>query len=167
MTKNMKSGIFKVDPDNVQAITKDQLKDADKDKFEAHMKHYEELCMVSYGNTKGGVFKKNPLPTPKQVTFSVDLEGLQDMMNNAMHQTLIDQAKVLANTIQNCLTKIFKKGVEGRYLGPAYFQPNQTPPVFQHSQSASPPIDDPTIGVMSSPQINATAPGSSSDSQLI
>jgi hypothetical protein len=163
----MKSGTFKVDPDNVQTITKDQLKDADKAEFEAHMKHYEELCRVSYGQTKGGVFKKNLLPTPKQVTFSVDPEGLQDMMNKAMHQTMIDQAKVFTNTIQNCLIETLKKAAEGRYLGPAYFQPNRTPPMFQHNQSASLPIDDQPVGVSPSPQINATAPGSSSDSQPI
>jgi hypothetical protein len=49
------------------------------------MKHYEELCLASYDQIKSGVFKKNPLPTPKQVTFSADPEGLQDMMTKAMH----------------------------------------------------------------------------------
>jgi hypothetical protein len=34
------------------------------------------------------------------------------MMNKAMHQTMIDQLTVLANTIQNCLTKTLKKGIE-------------------------------------------------------
>jgi hypothetical protein len=122
MTKNTKSGTFEVDLDNIQAITRDPLKDADKAEFEAHMKRYEELCLTSYGQSKGGVFKKNHLPIPKQVTFLADPEGLQDMMNKAMHEIMIDQAKVLANTIQNCLTKTLKKGAEGEYLGPAYFQ---------------------------------------------
>jgi hypothetical protein len=107
------------------------------------------------------------LPTAKQVTFSADPEGLQDMMNKAMHQTMINQAKVLANTIQNCLTETLKKGVEGGYLGPAYFQLNRTPPVFQKDQSAFPAIDDSTVRVSLFPQINTTAPGSSSDSQPI
>jgi hypothetical protein len=49
------------------------------------MKHYEELCLASYGQTKGGVYKKNPLPTPQQITFSTDLEGLQDMTNKVIH----------------------------------------------------------------------------------
>jgi hypothetical protein len=39
--------------------------------------------------------------------------------------------------------------------------------MFPHNQSASPPIDDLTKGILPSPQINATAPGSSSDSQPI
>jgi hypothetical protein len=39
--------------------------------------------------------------------------------------------------------------------------------VFQHNQLAPLPIDDPTRGKSPSPQINATAPGSSSDSQPI
>jgi hypothetical protein len=56
------------------------------------------------------------------------------------------------------------KGAEREYLGPTYFQPNRTPLVFQKDQSASLPIDDPTVGVTPSPQINATALGSSSDS---
>jgi hypothetical protein len=39
--------------------------------------------------------------------------------------------------------------------------------VFQHNQSAPPPSDDPTKRISPSPQINATAPGSSADSQPI
>jgi hypothetical protein len=130
MTKPTKNGPSDVDPENVQLITKDQLKDSDKAELEAHMKHYEELCLASYGQTKSGVFKKNPLPTPKQVTFSADPEGLQDMMTKVMHQTMIDQSKVFTNTIQNAIIDALKKGAEGGYMGPAYYQPKQTPPVF-------------------------------------
>jgi hypothetical protein len=59
------------------------------------MKHYDELCLASYGQIKSGVFKKNPLPTPKQATFLADLEGLQDMMTKAMHQTMISRGYIL------------------------------------------------------------------------
>jgi hypothetical protein len=48
------------------------------------------------------------------------------MMTKAMHQMMIDQSKVFANTIQNCLNEALKKGAEGGYLRPAYFQPNRT-----------------------------------------
>jgi hypothetical protein len=65
MTKNTEIGAFEIDPENVQAITKDQLKDTDKAEFEAHIKHYEELCLASYNETKSGIFKKNPLLTTK------------------------------------------------------------------------------------------------------
>jgi hypothetical protein len=71
------------------------------------------------------------LPKPKQVTFSANPEGLQDMMTKAMHQTMIDQSQVFANTIQNVLIDALKQGVAGGYLGPAYYQPKQTPPAFQ------------------------------------
>jgi hypothetical protein len=164
MTKTTKTGISEIDPKNIQAITRDQLKGTDKAKFEAHMRHYEELCLASYGQTKNRVFKKSPLPTPKQVTFSADPESLQDMMTKATHQAMIDQDKVFANTVQHSLIEALKKGVEGGYLGPAYFQLNQTPPVFQQDQSATPPIDDPIVKVVPSPQ---AAPGSSSNSQPI
>jgi hypothetical protein len=55
--------------------------------------------MALYDQTKGGVFKKSLLPTPKQVTFSADPKSLQDMMTKVMDQTMIDQAKVFTNTI--------------------------------------------------------------------
>jgi hypothetical protein len=124
MTKTTETGPSEIDPENVQSITRDQLKDTNKAEFEAHMKHCEEHCLASYDQTKGGIFKKSPLPTPKQVTFSADPESLQDMMTKAMHQTMIDQAKVFANTMQNSLIEALKKGEEGGYLEPAYFQPN-------------------------------------------
>jgi hypothetical protein len=75
--------------------------------------------------------KKNHLPTPKQVTFSADPEGLQGMMTKAVHKMMIDQSKVFANTIQNGIIDAHKQGAEGGYLGPTYFQPKQTPLVFQ------------------------------------
>jgi hypothetical protein len=164
MTKTTKTDPHEVDLENVQPITKVQVKDLDKAELEAHMKHYEELCLASYGQTKSGVFKKNPLPTPKQVTFSADPEGLQDMMTKVMHQTMIDQSKVFADTIQNTIIDALKKGAEGGYLGSAYYQPKQTPPMFQQDRSAIPPIDDLTAKATSSPQAAAS---SSSDAQPI
>jgi hypothetical protein len=164
MTKATKTGPSKADPENVQPITKDQLKDSDKAELEAHMKHYEELCLASYCQTKSGVFKKNPLPTPKQVTFSADPEGLQDMMTKAMHQTMIDQSMVFVNTIQNAIIDALKQGAAGGYLGPAYYQPKQTPPVSKQDQSVIPPIDNPTAKASPSPQ---PAASSSSDTQPI
>jgi hypothetical protein len=164
MTKAKKTGPSEVNLENVQPITKGQQKDSNKAELEAYMKHYEELCLASYGQTKSGVFKKNPLPTQKQVTFSADPEGLQDMMTKSMHQTMIGQSKVFANTIQNVIIDALKQGAEGGYLGPAYFQPRHTPPMFQQDQSAIPPIDDPTTKVTPSPQ---AATSSSSDTQPI
>jgi hypothetical protein len=103
----------------------------------------------------------------RRITFSTDPERLQNMMTKAMHQTMIDESMVFTNTIQNSIIEALKKGAEKGYLGPAYFQPNRTPPVLQHNQLAPPPIDDLTIGISPSPQIKANAHGSSSNSQLI
>jgi hypothetical protein len=41
----MKTGPHEVNPENVQPITKDQLKDSEKAELDAHMKHYEELSV--------------------------------------------------------------------------------------------------------------------------
>jgi hypothetical protein len=46
------------------------------------------------------------------------------MMTKAMHQTMIDQDKVFANTVQNSLIEALKNEAEGGYLGPTYFEPN-------------------------------------------
>jgi hypothetical protein len=105
---------------------------------------------------------KNPLPTPKKVTFSADLEGLQDIMTNSMHQIMIDESKVFTNTIQIAIIDALEKGAEGGYLGPAYYQPKQNPLVFQQNQSGNPPIDDPTAKATPSPQATTS---SSSDAQ--
>jgi hypothetical protein len=79
------------------------------------------------------------------------------MMTKVMHQTMIDQSKVFMNTIQNVIIDALKKGVEGGYLGPAYYQPKQTPPMFQQHQSAIPPIDDPTAKASPYPQAAASS----------
>jgi hypothetical protein len=34
------------------------------------------------------------------------------MMNKDMHQTMINESTILANTIQNCLTETLKQGTE-------------------------------------------------------
>jgi hypothetical protein len=62
---------------------------------------------------------------------------------------------------------MLKKGIEDGYVGPAYFQPRWSPPVFQRVQPASQPIDDPAVGITPCPQINTTTPDFSSDAQLI
>jgi hypothetical protein len=49
-------------------------------------------------------------------------------------------------------------------LGPAYYQPKQTPLVSQQDQSAIPPIDDTTVKASPSPEAAAS---SSSDTQPI
>jgi hypothetical protein len=77
---------------------------------------------------------------------------------------MIDQSKVFANTIQNAIIDALKEGAEWGYLGPAYYQPKQTPPMFQQDQSAIPPIDDPTAKASPSPQ---AAVSSSSDTQQV
>jgi hypothetical protein len=45
-----KTGPSEVDLENVQPITKDQLKDSDKAELEAHMKHYEDICLASWSD---------------------------------------------------------------------------------------------------------------------
>jgi hypothetical protein len=117
MMKPTKTGPHEVDLENFQPINNDEL----KVEFEAHMRHHEELCLASYGQTKSGVFEKSPLPAPKKVIFSADPKGHQDMRSKAKHQTMMDQSKVFKNTVHNAIIDALKQGAEGGYLGPAYF----------------------------------------------
>jgi hypothetical protein len=50
MTKPTKTGPSDINLENVQPITKDQLKESDKAEFEAYKKHYEELCLASWSD---------------------------------------------------------------------------------------------------------------------
>jgi hypothetical protein len=128
------------------------------------MKNYVWLHMV---RLKVGFSRRILFQGPQHITFLADPQGLQDMMNKAMHQTMIDQSTILVNTIQNCLTEMLKKGTEEGYVGLAYFQPGRSPLMFPKAQSPSQPIDDPTVGVTPSPQINAIAHDTSSNYQPI
>jgi hypothetical protein len=62
MTKPTKTGPSKIDPENAQVITRDLLKDIYNVEFKTHMRHYEELCLASYGQTKNEIFKKSLCP---------------------------------------------------------------------------------------------------------
>ena len=75
------------------------------------MEHYKKLCLSSFSRTKSGVVKKTPLPGPQHVTFTSDPGKLQEMVDEAMHRTLINQSELLENTIQNSLIKTLKEGL--------------------------------------------------------
>jgi len=72
----------------------------------------------------GEVIQKEALPAPRQITFEANLGKLQDMVDNAINHTLINQAGVLSNTVFNAVARTFKEGqLPPNYVGPAYHQP--------------------------------------------
>ena len=67
--------------------------------------------MGSFGRTRDGAVKKAPLPRPQQIIVQADPGRLQDMMTEAMHKSLIDQASVFNNTIQNCVKEVLREEI--------------------------------------------------------
>ena len=85
--------------DNIQAITEDQLQGELKAEYDAHMVEYKKLCLASFGCTRDKVIKKAPVPGPREVTFIAVSGKVQDMMDQAMNRSLINQSKVLENSM--------------------------------------------------------------------
>ena len=70
------------------------------------------------------MIQKEALSTPRQVTFEVNPDKLQDMVDSAINRALINQAGVLSNTVFNAVTRTFKEGqLPPNYVGPVYHQP--------------------------------------------
>jgi len=58
---------------------------------------------------------------PRQITFEVNPDKLQDMVDNAINRALINQSSVLSNTVFNAVARTFKEGqAPPLYVGPAY-----------------------------------------------
>ena len=88
-----------ISADNIQPITEDQLKPADKAEYDACMEEYRQLLMGNFGRTRDGAVKKAPLPRPWHVIVHAEPRKLQEMMTKAMHHSLIDQSSVFNNTV--------------------------------------------------------------------
>ena len=127
---NMSSKIpnpSEVTKDNIQEITVDLLEGENKAEYDVCMAEYGRLLMNSFGRTRDGAVKKAPLPRPQQIIIQANPGRLQDMMTEAMHKSLIDQASVFNNSVQNCVKEVLREEIMSGFKGPAYYQPNRNP----------------------------------------
>jgi len=84
---------------------------------------------------------------PRQITFKANPGKLQEMVDNAINRALINQSRVLSNTVFNAVARTFKEGqVPPLYVGPAYNQPGSSsvtapsaPPPVAGTKVTSPP----------------------------
>jgi len=107
--------------DNVIAVIEADLRDEQKQAMERAIEEYEQLCLKSFSvNRSGKVIQKLELLTPQQITFEANPGKLQDMVDNAINRSLINQSSVLSNTVFNAVARTFKEGqVPPSYVGPA------------------------------------------------
>jgi len=120
------------DTNNIIPITKDNLRDEQKQAMTKAMEEYKQLCLKSFSvNRSGEVVQKEALPMPRQITFEANPGKLQDMDDNAINRALINQSSVLSNTVFNVVARTFKEGqIPPANVGPAYHQPGSSSVTF-------------------------------------
>jgi len=110
------------DLENVIPVTESNLRDEQKQAMAKAMEDYKQLCLRSFSiNRSGEVIQKEALPMPRQITFEANPGKLQEMVDSAINHALINQSRVLSNTVFNAVARTFKEGqVPPAYVGPAY-----------------------------------------------
>ena len=113
-----------LDLENVIPVMEANLRDEQKQAIAKAMEDYKQQCLKSFSiNRSGEVIQKEALPAPRQITFEANPSKLQDMIDNAINCALINQARVLSNTVFNAVARTFKEGqLPPNYVGPAYHQ---------------------------------------------
>ena len=85
------------------------------------------------------------LPMRPQITFEANPGKLQDMDDSAVNRALINQARVLSNTVFNAVARTFKEGqLPSNYVGPSHHQPG-SPVVIAPSATAAAMGTDTTV----------------------
>jgi len=141
------------DQENVIPVTKDNLKDEQKQAIAKAMKDYKQQCLRSFRmNRSGEVIQKHALPMPRQFTFDANPGKLQDMVDNAINRALINQADVLSNTVFNAVARTFKEGqLPPNYVGPSHHQPRSpvvtAPSAATATAGTEIPVPPSTLGV--------------------
>jgi len=116
------------DTENIIAIAEANLRDEQKQAMAKAMEEYKQLCLKSFSvNMSGEVIQKEALSMPRQITFEANPGKLQEMVDNAINRTLINQSSVLSNTVFNVVARSFKeRQIPPAYVGPAYHQPRSS-----------------------------------------
>jgi hypothetical protein len=93
-----------IDTKNVITISKEDIKEEQKQAMEKAMEDYRQLCLKSFSlNRSGEVIQKQDLSLPRQVTFDSNPGKLQEMVNSAVNHALINHSNVLSNSVHNAV----------------------------------------------------------------
>ena len=99
-----------VHTDNTIKFTKEQLSDEQRQQLAEAVKGFEDECLLTFGmvSREGKVIKKTDFPTPRRITVTKDSAKFQEMFDQAMHHALINQSKVMTNSVQNAIYEMMK-----------------------------------------------------------
>nr|TKW28132.1 hypothetical protein SEVIR_3G331706v2 [Setaria viridis] len=112
-----------VSEDNVIKITEADLKDDQRDEVAKAMEAYKKACLQSYSRTRSGeTVKKATLPT-RHITVAENSGKMSEMIQQSVYQAMIDQSKVMTNTVYNVVVSSMVNGVAQGYQGPVYAHP--------------------------------------------
>jgi hypothetical protein len=111
--------------EDVIQVTFEDLDDKQKKLVEENR---DTFTMESSSKTRGKVIQKNQLPTPSiTVTSTTDgsaesssVRNFQETVNTAVHHALLNQSRVLVNTLANLIQQVAGGRLE-QQLGPTYF----------------------------------------------
>lgn len=133
-----------VGPHNEITITVDMLPDDLKKQYGDYMKGCQHKYFQTLKLIRGKVVQKMPVPevlhlgetSASQAGKGLTREETSKMLNESLHQALINQSGMLSNTVKNLL----KQTIDGTlfkelgFSGPAYTTPSRPP------QPASTPV---------------------------
>lgn len=101
-----------VSNENVLPITLEDLTKEKQADLVAHMKNYEEIYLECFWKTRNGVVQTTDIPRvalngeampPPPQVIQLPAGNLSIMVNEAMHQALVDQAGMMVNTLQSLI----------------------------------------------------------------
>jgi hypothetical protein len=143
-----------VHTDNTIKFTKEQLSDEQRQQLAEAVKGFEDECLLTFGmvGREGKVIKKTDFPTPRRITVTEDSAKFQEMFDQAMHHALINQSKVMMNSVQNAIYEMMKSIWTPGYTGPCYSQSESSAAAADREAASA------AAGIGSQPMAPSTAP---------
>ena len=82
-------------------VTKEHLNDIQKQQLTQAVDGFKDACLQTFSmvNREGKVIQKTNFSTPLHSTITEDFVKFQEMFHQAMHHALINQSKIMTNSV--------------------------------------------------------------------
>jgi len=110
--------------DSIINVTEEHINDVQKQQVAQAVDGFKAACLLSFSfvGRQGKVIQKGALPSPHPITITQDPMKFQELFDQAMHHTLINQSKVMTNSVQNAIYQMINSQLTPGYKGSAYSQ---------------------------------------------
>lgn len=113
------------------------MDDLTEDQKKMNLDNYMKLCLDSFSKTRNGVVQKSQFPTPSVMETPLDelssasgSQTFQETINDAVHHALVNQSRVLINTLTNLIKQV-AGGPPEQQAGPTYFSMDPLAPNYR------------------------------------